>query len=44
MKKINPEKYNHDYLGEVTGTGGEVFTNLLIREITNEENTNLLID
>ena len=31
MKKINPEKYNHDYLGEVTGTGGEVFTNLLIR-------------
>lgn len=37
MKKTKPEKYKHDYLGEVTGTGGEVFTNLTIREITNEE-------
>lgn len=37
MKKVKPEKYCHDYLGEVTGTGGEVFTNLDIREITKEE-------
>nr|DAF46917.1 MAG TPA: terminase large subunit [Siphoviridae sp. ctBAZ2] len=37
MKKVKPEKYRHDYLGEVTGTGGEVFTNLDIREITKEE-------
>ena len=37
MKKVKPEKYCHDYLGEVTGTGGEVFTNLDIREITDEE-------
>lgn len=36
-KKTNIEKYNHDYLGEVTGTGSEVFTNLDIREITDEE-------
>ena len=28
MKKVNPTKYEHDYLGAVTGTGGEVFTNL----------------
>lgn len=37
MKKVNPAKYDHDYMGEVTGTGGEVFTNLSIREITDEE-------
>ena len=37
MKKVKPEKYCHDYLGEVTGTGGEVFTNLCIREIKDEE-------
>lgn len=37
MKKVNPAKYDHDYMGEVTGTGGEVFTNLSIREITENE-------
>ena len=37
MKNIKPEKYAHDYLGEVTGTGGEVFTNLDIREISDDE-------
>ena len=37
MKKVNPTKYEHDYLGAVTGTGGEVFRNLTIREITDEE-------
>ena len=37
LKVINEEKYNHDYLGEVTGTGGEVFTNLDIREISDDE-------
>lgn len=37
MKKVNPAKYDHDYMGEVTGTGGEVFTNLSIREITDNE-------
>ena len=37
MKKVNPAKYDHDYMGEVTGTGGEVFTNLSIREIADNE-------
>lgn len=37
MKETKPDKYRHDYLGEVTGTGSEVFTNLDIREITDEE-------
>lgn len=37
LKKVNLTKYEHDYLGMVTGTGGEVFRNLTIREITNEE-------
>ncbi|WP_346879314.1 PBSX family phage terminase large subunit [Clostridium sp. UBA7791] len=37
MKKVNPTKYEHDYLGAVTGTGGEVFRNLTIREISDEE-------
>ena len=37
MKKVNPTKYEHDYLGAVTGTGGEVFRNLTIREISEEE-------
>lgn len=37
MKKVNITKYEHDYLGAVTGTGGEVFRNITIREITDEE-------
>lgn len=37
LKKVNPTKYEHDYLGAVTGTGGEVFRNITIREITDEE-------
>lgn len=37
LKKVNPTKYEHDYLGKVTGTGGEVFRNLNIRVITDEE-------
>lgn len=37
LKKVNLTKYEHDYLGAVTGTGGEVFRNLTIREITDEE-------
>ncbi len=37
LKKVNLTKYEHDYLGAVTGTGGEVFTNLTIREITDAE-------
>ncbi len=37
LKKQNPKKYEHEYLGIVTGTGAEVFTNLKFREITDEE-------
>lgn len=37
LKEVNPDAYNHEYLGEVTGTGGEVFTNVTIRPITDEE-------
>ena len=37
LKKVNPTAYKHEYLGEVTGTGGEIFTNVTIREITDEE-------
>lgn len=33
----NETKYRHIYLGEVTGTGGEVFDNVEIRPITDEE-------
>lgn len=37
LKKDNPKAYSHEYLGEITGTGAEVFNNLTIREITDEE-------
>lgn len=37
LKEIKPEAYKHEYLGEVTGTGGEVFTNIKSRVISNEE-------
>lgn len=37
MKTVNLTKYKHDYLGEVTGTGGEVFTNVTVRRISDEE-------
>ncbi len=37
LQKVKPTAYQHEYLGEVTGTGGEVFTNLTIREMTDEE-------
>lgn len=37
LKATKPEQYAHEYLGEVTGTGGEVFTNVTIRTISNEE-------
>ncbi len=37
LRKVNPIKWRHEYGGEATGTGGEVFKNLEIRKITNEE-------
>lgn len=37
LKRRNELVYRHEYLGEVTGTGGTVFPNVVIREITDEE-------
>ncbi len=37
LKKTKPELYAHEYLGEVTGTGGEVFTNITMRRIADDE-------
>lgn len=39
LKATKAEQYAHEYLGEVTGTGGEVFTNITIRAITDDEIT-----
>lgn len=41
LKAVNPMAYRHEYMGEPTGTGGEVFPNLEIRAI-NQEETNRL--
>lgn len=37
LEQTKPEQYKHEYLGEVTGTGAEVFTNIVIRPITDDE-------
>lgn len=37
LKKHAPERYRHEFLGEVTGTGGEVFRNVHVAEISNDE-------
>lgn len=37
LKDVNPQAYRHEYLGEVTGTGGMVFDNVTTRKITDEE-------
>ena len=36
LKEVNPKAYDHEYLGKVTGTGGEVFDNLRIEEIPDD--------
>ena len=40
MQQMKPVQYRHMYLGIVTGTGGEYFQNITIREITDEEIAN----
>jgi phage terminase large subunit len=37
LKEVNPMAYAHEYMGEITGSGGMVFENVKIREITDEE-------
>ena len=37
LQEINEQAYRHEYLGEATGSGGEVFPNVTVREITDDE-------
>lgn len=37
LKKVNEIAYRHEYLGEEVGTGLEVFTNIELRTISDEE-------
>ena len=37
LQQINEQAYRHEYLGEATGSGGEVFPNVVTRTITDEE-------
>lgn len=41
LEGINEQAYRHEYLGEPTGTGAEVFPALEVREITDEEVQNM---
>ena len=37
LKGVNERLYNNEYLGQMTGTGGTVFENIELREITDNE-------
>lgn len=37
LRRTDDRAYRHEYLGEATGTGGNVFEKLELREITDEE-------
>lgn len=37
LKETNPRAYEHEYLGVPTGTGGNVFENVVVRKIKPEE-------
>lgn len=37
LKRIKPLAYQNEYMGDATGTGGEVFDNVIIRKIEDEE-------
>lgn len=41
LEAVNEQAYRHEYLGEATGTGAEVFPALEVREITAEEVANM---
>lgn len=41
LEAVNEQAYRHEYLGEATGTGAEVFPALEVREITDEEVANM---
>lgn len=37
LREQNPQRYANEYLGEQTGTGAEIFPNVTVREISEEE-------
>lgn len=37
LKQVNPDAYEHEYMGKSNGVGGQVFEYLEIRDITDEE-------
>lgn len=37
LKRLNPRAYDYEYMGEVTGTGGQVFDNIEVRKVTDDE-------
>lgn len=37
LKEANPMAYDNEYMGKVTGNGGSVFENAIVREIKKEE-------
>lgn len=37
LRERNPARYENEYLGIASGTGAEIFPNVTVREITNEE-------
>lgn len=37
LKAVDPKAYEHEYMGEPNGDGGNVFDNIEVREITEEE-------
>lgn len=37
LERISPKRYRHEYLGEAVGSDGEVFGNVKLRKITEDE-------
>lgn len=37
LKEVNPEAYEHEYMGVPNGTGGAVFENLELKEISDQQ-------
>lgn len=37
LKEVNPTAYENEYMGVANGTGGNVFDNVVVREITDSE-------
>lgn len=37
LKEVNPVAYENEYMGEANGTGGAIFDNIIVREITDDE-------